>query len=834
MTNELKKVLSYIKEELLEDFPPNRINADYYIFALLMSKESLGYEALSNILLESTMEELKGYFHNCLQGNVQITLTEPSYDKEMRQCLEETMDILRKNDLIPCEEEVPTNSAHVLAAVLVTNDNIKSIFRRAGVTVDQLSWNKEAPDTNPQLPVPVKSGQKEKPKKHERRKNKPAQDNEPRSVSPFAPIISIEEGIKVVTFLDEQAEKGLIPEVLYREEIYNNIFKVLSKQKKNNVILIGESGVGKTAITHNIANLIRDGKVPPIFRGAKLVLLNMANATMGTARVSLEVRLRSILEMARKKGNCIFLIDDIHITLFGNHKIPEPEAWNVLTMLLDEENIRFIGTTCNRGYANILQPNPTISKKIQKIEIKELSEEESVGVVVRRKASIEDYHDVRFTREAITNAVSLSKRYVADQCLPESAIDILDETGAMMAMEAKENKKIAEYREKIAELNEEKERLKLSSDKKDYDAIDEVTQKIIALESEIKLVEKCEMMDKKPRKAGVAEVKKAVSQKVGAPVNELSADERKRLKGMDVDLKKVVIGQDEAVTEVCKTVKRQRVGLSNPDKPAVLFFGGTTGTGKTYLAKKLAEKVFGSENDLVRLDMSEYNDKISVTKLYGASAGYIGFEQGGVLAEAIKKKKHCVLLLDEMEKADPAVHDVFLQIFDEGHLTDNKGVVVDFRNVIIIMTSNVGATEVAERGGGIGFVHDKADFNKSIIEKALRRKFKPEFLNRIDKIIYFNSLTDDDLKRIISLEIGKVGEKIAKIGYSLDSTLTDCDMVDHVFARVVENKTFGARPIVRVIQDEVDDKVVDAIVEGVVRKGHRFTRKELESGEFVK
>ena len=304
-------------------------------------------------------------------------------------------------------------------------------------------------------------------------------------------------------------------------------------------------------------------------------------------------------------------------------------------------------------------------------------------------------------------------------------------------------------------------------------------------------------------------------------------DDKEKLKNLNNRIKDIVIGQDEAVETVCKAIKRQRVGISNPDKPVVFLMAGSTGVGKSYLAKIIAKEIFGSEKKLVRLDMAEYADKTSITKLIGTGSGYVGYDNGGILTEAIKKNKHCVLLLDEIEKADEEVHNAFLSTFDEGRLTDNKGVTIDFKNVIVVMTSNVGAREVDERGNGIGFVTNTEELKKEIIEKELKRKFKPEFINRIDKIVYFNKLTEENIKNIITLEIDKIRKRIENMGYGLEEIAENTELFNTIYSNVIKSKNMGARPIIRELQTHIEDKITDLIIDNNFETGHIFTAEEL-------
>ena len=327
----------------------------------------------------------------------------------------------------------------------------------------------------------------------------------------------------------------------------------------------------------------------------------------------------------------------------------------------------------------------------------------------------------------------------------------------------------------------------------------------------------------------VNDIKQTISEKTNIPIGDLTTDDKTKLKNLNDRIKEIVIGQNEAVDAVCRAIKRQRIGISNPNKPVVFLMAGSTGVGKSYLAKIIAKEIFGDEKKLVRLDMAEYADKTSITKLVGSGSGYIGYDNGGILTEAIKKNKHCVLLLDEIEKANDEVHNAFLSMFDEGRMTDNKGVTVDFKNVIVIMTSNVGAKEVDERGNGIGFIRDTEEFKKEIIEKELKRKFKPEFINRIDKIVYFNKLTEDNIKHIINLEIDKIRQRLIIMGYGLQDNLQNTELFNIIYNNVIEKKNMGARPIIRELQTLIEDKITDYIIDNDIENGHIFTEEEILS-----
>lgn len=370
---------------------------------------------------------------------------------------------------------------------------------------------------------------------------------------------------------------------------------------------------------------------------------------------------------------------------------------------------------------------------------------------------------------------------------------------------------------------------KKSSDFKQYDEIDALTKEQISLKSKIGIAEKEEILTREPLHITKNDVRSVLSEKIDIPLEDITLSEKDRLQGLFDKISKKVIGQEEAVSEVCRAVKRQRVGLGDKNRPAVLMFLGTTGTGKTYLAKQLAKEVFGDEKYFVRMDMSEYADKTSINKISGSNPGYIGYDNDTFLVKALKRKKRFVLLLDEFEKSDDGVHDIFLQMFDEGRFTDNHGDEYSLKDVIIILTSNVGVTEVANRGKSIGFTKNDNNFSRDIIEKELKKKFKPEFLNRIQKIIFFNKLKDEDLRDIIKLEIKKLDNKIENLGYHLAEDITVTKMVDDIYNEILSHKEWGARPIVNEVQRRIEDKIVDYLIDNEVENNHTFTYEQLLS-----
>ena len=436
------------------------------------------------------------------------------------------------------------------------------------------------------------------------------------------------------------------------------------------------------------------------------------------------------------------------------------------------------------------------------------------------KQYYEEHHNVIFDDEVIKKAVELSDRYVTERSLPDSAIDVIDLSGAKTCFDVKEPIDIVEARKKMVRIKDEKESYMSQGD---FAKIDELEKEENSLKLKIAEYNRNYDTISEQYKTTITidHITSSISDMTGIPINKLNVNEKKQIANIDNALKKYIIGQDEAIDTISRVIKRNKIGLSNKEKPiSTMLLIGNSGIGKTLLAKKLAQEVFGSESNLVRIDMSEYSEKSSVTKLCGSSPGFVGYENGGQLTEAIKNKQHCVLLLDEIEKANEEVFNIFLQVFDEGRLTDNSGQLVNFKNVIILMTSNVGTKKANEFKNNLGFVNDNAnDKSKEIIEKELKKTFMPEFLNRIDKIVYFNALTDDNLKDIVKLELDNMSKKINEINFNIEF---DDDTINYIHNLAIKEKEYGARPIKRIIQTNIEDQITDLILNNEFENNQTF------------
>lgn len=634
---------------------------------------------------------------------------------------------------------------------------------------------------------------------------------------------------RYLTNINELAACGKIQHVKGNEYVIDRILTVLSKRERNNVVIVGEPGVGKTATVKHLSNLLLEDSVPEAFCGKVVLQMDFANLLIGTAmRGGFKTKMASITADASKKGKYIFFVDDIHSVLSSGARMSELPVESVLEEILGDKNIQFICTTTPDGYSKYIQTNPYLYRRLHKIEIDEVSVEKCEEIISDIVDTLSSYHGVEYPVESVRDAIKLSKRHITGRKLPDSAIDVLDEAGAVISLHKKEDERLSSLKDELLSIEERKTEIEKNQGGDAYSDYDEIVKEEISKKNEIAVLKK--ELKRKEKKPVVSseDVRSVISSKTGVPVESIGTDERARLKGLEERLNNIVIGQKEAVSNVCKAIRRKRCGMADGTKPVVLFFSGATGCGKTYLAKTLSNELFGDEGKLVRLDMSEYTEKMSVTRLYGSSAGYVGYDDGGILTEAVKKNRRCILLLDEIEKANDEVFNVFLQVFDEGRLTDNKGVVVDFKDTVIIMTSNIGSKEISESGKAMGFVREKpGERDYSIVMSAIKKRFRPEFVNRLDNIVLFNRLGDEELKNIIRLEIEKVDKRVVELGYALSNEIKEGEYVEKVLDTVKEESEYGARPVIREIQRTLEDRLTDIIIDDNPEKGYCFSLNDI-------
>ena len=634
--------------------------------------------------------------------------------------------------------------------------------------------------------------------------------------------------------LTELAKKGKLDPVVGRETQIQRIIQTLSRRTKNNPCLVGEPGVGKTAIVEGLARRIADGSVPASVQGKRLLTLDMASVVAGTKyRGEFEERIKKIINEVTENRNIILFVDELHTLIGAGGAEGSLDASNILKPSLSRGEVQLIGATTHDEYRKYIEKDAALERRFQPISVEAPTPDEAVAILKGIRGVYEKHHGVIIPDETVEACVKLSDRYISDRFLPDKAIDLMDEAAAKLRIKGLADAGDLSRLEEALESIEEQKENALRSD--DLQAFADLKKEQAKLESDYEKVKK-----KYIRKSGkdktvtpdvIADV---VSQWTKIPVKKLNEGESARLNRMEKTLKKRVIGQDEAVSAVSRAVKRGRVGLKEKNRPIGSFlFLGPTGVGKTELSKALTEVLFGTESAMIRVDMSEYMEKHTVSKLIGSPPGYVGFEEGGQLSEKVRPNPYSVVLFDEIEKAHPDVFNILLQVLDEGNITDSNGRKVSFKNCVIIMTSNAGANRIVDPKhlGFVTEVNEKADHNKmkDAVMDEVKRIFKPEFINRIDEIIVFRSLDQNDLKRIVTLLTDQLA---ARMKEELSVTLTVSDPVKKHIALKGEDKKFGARPLKRAIQTMLEDKLAEAVLDGTIKEGDHV-KATLKNNEIV-
>ena len=621
------------------------------------------------------------------------------------------------------------------------------------------------------------------------------------------------------------AKDGKLDPVIGREKEIERVSQILSRRKKNNPLLIGEPGVGKSAIAEGLALRIHQKKVSRVLFGKRVITLDLASLVAGTKyRGQFEERMKAIMTELEKSRDVILFIDELHTIVGAGSSTGSLDASNMFKPALAREEIQCIGATTLDEYRQYIEKDGALERRFQKVMVEPTSIEETVQILQQIKDKYEDHHNVTYTDEALLACVNLTSRYITDRFLPDKAIDAMDESGARVYIKnMKVPTEIIDYENKIEEIKALKQKAVKAQDYLEARKLKDEEERF---QKELSSYQETWDKDVKEKKEVVTEesVAEVVSMMSGIPVTKVGKNELDKLAHMDEKLNGKVIGQEDAVRKVVKAIQRNRAGLKDPNRPIGTFiFLGTTGVGKTELAKVMARQLFDSDESLIRIDMSEYMEKFAVSRLVGAPPGYVGYEEGGQLTEAVRRKPYAVVLLDEIEKAHPDVYNILLQILDEGFVTDSLGRKIDFRNTIIILTSNIGTRDLKDFGDGVGFGTATKKTNtdaraKSTIENALKKAFAPEFLNRIDDIVIFNNLEKEHIAKIIDLELSKLYGRLDKLGYTVELT----DEAKDFIADKGWDKDFGARPLKRAIQKYIEDLLAEMLV-----------NKEFEEGETV-
>lgn len=627
--------------------------------------------------------------------------------------------------------------------------------------------------------------------------------------------------------LTKIAEEGKIDPVIGRDKEVKRIAQILSRKKKNNAVIVGDAGVGKSALVEKLALMVYKGECPTNLLDKRIVSLDLTSLVAGTKyRGQFEERIKAILNELQQVTNVVVFIDELHTMVGAGNASGAMDAANILKPALARGEIQCIGATTFDEYKKHLEKDSALVRRFQKIILKEPTQTETVEILKNLKSSYETFHKVQYEDNVIETIVKLSNRYITDRQFPDKAIDVLDELGSEKRVSSRVPESIEKLKKSVEEIKEKKIQVVKSQNYEQAAKLRDEERKLITkLEDEKQ--KWAESLKENRTPITIDDVYDIISEMTGVPITKLDTKETEKLLKMESLLSAKVIGQDDAIATISKSIRRNRVGIKDANKPIGSFiFIGSTGVGKTFLAKSIADLLFGDPDKIIRVDMSEFMEKHNVSKLIGSPPGYVGYDEGGQLTEKVKNNPFSVILFDEIEKAHKDVFNILLQILDEGHLTDSFGRKVNFTNTIIIMTSNVGAKRVSDFGGGVGFTtgsseQQKSDVKRSIIQKALKQQFNPEFLNRIDDIILFNSLNEETLKKIIQIEVSKLNNRLTEKGYKITF---DKSVIERIYELNTQEE-YGARPLKRIIQNLCEDFLSEEILRGNIKENENITLK---------
>ena len=806
-TQRVSDIIMYSKEEA-NRLRNSYIGPEHLLLGLIREGEGKAIEILFN--LQINLQDIKNQLEAIVKNNAENDTT---YDENIS--FNEKASKVLKLCILEAKllRNIAADSEHILLALMKVKDNAAfHVLESNGVTYEKIKLTLQ-PDTHAGLGFSEDEDEDEDIRQSPsgNKSNAAQQQARPAQKKPAndTPVLD-----NFGTDMTKAAEEGKLDPVVGRVKEIERLAQILSRRKKNNPILIGEPGVGKSAIVEGLALRIVEKKVSRILFDKRVIALDMTAVVAGTKyRGQFEERIRSILNELKKNPNIILFIDEIHTIVGAGSAAGSMDAANMLKPALARGEIQCIGATTLDEYRQNIEKDGALERRFQKVIVEPTTAEETLQILKNIKDKYEDHHNVNYTDAALEACVKLTNRYITDRNFPDKAIDALDEAGSRVHLTNITAPKEIEEQEKLIDemksLKNEAVRLQnfeLAASYRDKEK--EYTNQLDTLKEEWEksLKENRETVDDEQ----IAEV---VSMMSGVPVQRMAQAEGMKLLGMKDDLLSKVIGQDKAIATLVKAIQRSRVGLKDPNKPIGTFmFLGPTGVGKTHLAKELAKLMFGSADALIRIDMSEYMEKFTVSRLVGAPPGYVGYEEGGQLTEKVRRKPYSIVLLDEIEKAHPDVFNILLQVMDEGRLTDSYGRTVDFKNTIVIMTSNIGTRQLKEFGKGIGFAAqvrtDDKEYSRNVITKALNKSFAPEFINRLDEIITFDQLDMDALTRIIDIELKGLYSRVENIGYKL--------VIDEDAKKFVATKgydvQFGARPLKRAIQNNLEDGISELIL----------------------
>ena len=809
---DMSMALAFSKEEA-ERLQNSSVSPSHILLAMLRQNTSSAVEALHKLI--NDMQELKRRLEeNALEtSSSQVTsIHDIDFDIDASRVIR--LGVLEarlmKSDAI--------DTIHVLMAILRANDNAASkILKNMGVTYDSLAQvvransqekqEEQAEEQRNPIIMELSVGDEDsdtpasmdKQTKGQQQTQTPVLDN-------FG------------TDLTKAAKENLLDPVVGREAEIERLAQILCRRKKNNPILIGAPGCGKSAIVEGLAQLIVKHHISRSLWNKRVVMLDMACVVAGTKyRGQFEERIRSITNELKKNPDVIVFIDEIHTIVGAGNAEGSMDAANILKPALARGEFQCIGATTTDEYRKSIEKDGALERRFQKVQVAPTSPEETLQILNNLKSRYEDFHHVEFTQEALEACVKLTGRFMTERCFPDKAIDAMDETGSRLHINSKPvPKEITDLEEKLKNLQDNKLE---AAQKQNFELAADYRDQAVQIEHQLEAAQKEweKSLDEQRQVVSETDVALVISKMTGIPVQRIGQKETERLRTLKETLQKKIIGQNEAVDTIVRAIQRSRIGLKDPKRPIGTFmFVGPTGVGKTYLTKCLAEELFGSEDAIIRIDMSEYMEKHTVSRMVGAPPGYVGYEEGGQLTERVRRKPYSIVLLDEIEKAHQDVFNILLQVMDEGRLTDGNGNTVDFRNTIIIMTSNCGTRQINEFGNGIGFTANtnpqSEAANHQLVMKALSKQFAPEFLNRIDDVVFFNQLNEESLQRIVDLELAPLLGRVQEMGHVLNVT----DAARHLLAKCGYDVKYGARPLRRAIQNMLENPLCEMLLQANV------------------
>ena len=823
-SSRVKDVISYSKEEALR-LGHKQIGTEHLLLGMLRDGGGKAISILNSIDID--LDELRKNIE--LLNPAIIDSSELKLNEKKNLHLTRQAERALKTTFLEAKlfQNNSINTAHLLLCILRNdNDPVTKILGKMNIDYDnvkeQFKLMVDDNSSNDIIEYPSSStfpGEKDNPDDFSGDSSSSSQETKT-TVKTKTPVL--DNFGRDMTLL---AEQNKLDPVIGREKEIQRVSQILSRRKKNNPLLIGEPGVGKSAIAEGLALRIIQKKVSRVLYGKRVVTLDLASLVAGTKyRGQFEERMKAVMNELEKNRNIILFIDEIHTIVGAGGATGSLDASNMFKPALARGEIQCIGATTLNEYSQYIEKDGALERRFQKILIEETSKDETIEILKNIKDRYESHHNVNYTDEALVACVELSLRYITDRYLPDKAIDALDEAGSRahinnmdvpeeIILLEKQLEDIRNLKNSVVKKQKYEEAAKLRDDEK------RIEKKL--LEAQEKWHEESKLNRVEVDEDQIGDV---ISMMTNIPVSKIIKSERNKLSKLENLIKKRIIGQDEAISKIVKSIQRNRAGLNSPNKPIGSFiFLGQTGVGKTQLAKVLASEIFESEENLVRMDMSEYMEKFSVSRLIGAPPGYIGYEEGGQLTEKVKRRPYSVILFDEIEKGHPDIYSMLLQILDDGFLTDSVGRKINFQNTIIIMTSNLGVKQINDFGIGVGFETNStkiqaSDIEKKVIQKALKHTFSPEFLNRVDECVIFNSLTLDDIHKIVDIELSKLIERVSKLGYNLSVSKK---AKDFICEKGFDEKN-GARPLNRMIQKYIEDLIAKNLVSNKIKTGDKL------------